>query len=117
MAAPAVIHDFQPESRWAVEVGFESQGFFLFAPAAHKPVHGQGARKQIEGQLGAFKPSGRELETGVKAGTTGPAGFDHFAAASAGNLHPTKCGRASAAVIAREGEIPDAQGEGGTQRV
>jgi len=117
VAAPAVIEDFEPEGGRAIQVSLEGESLFLLAPMTYQPLNRQRARQQLQSKMGVFKPPGRELKAGIKAGTSRPARLNYFAPTAASDLHPPKRGRALAPVIAREREVPDAQGDGGTQSV
>jgi len=48
------------ESGRKSHIGFEGQGFRLFAPATEKPMHGKWTRLQVNGEAGIFEPSGRK---------------------------------------------------------
>ena len=62
VSAPAMTHDFEMEAGRSAEVGFESQRFFLFAPSAQNPLHGQRPRTELHGDTGVFKTAGREVK-------------------------------------------------------
>ena len=59
VAAPAVVHDFKPEGRTAIEVGFEGERLFLLAPVAQNPLHRQRTRAKVQGQAGILEPARR----------------------------------------------------------
>ena len=47
MGAPVMSHDFQMKTRRAVQVGFESQRFFLLVPATHQPMNRNSTRPEL----------------------------------------------------------------------
>jgi hypothetical protein len=106
-SAPAMPHHFQMKAGRSAEVSLESQGFFLLAPAADQPGHGQGAGPELHGDVGVFEGARRELYAGVEAGTVEPAGVEDASLARTGRFHPAQSFRAPATIVGGKEEIPE----------
>ena len=109
MSAPAMPHYFQMKAWRTAQIGFEGQRFFLPVPAADQPLNRQSARPKFHRHARILKPTGREMQPRLQAGSSQPVGFQDASLAGARGLHPAQCSRAFFSIVGGKHDVPQPQ--------
>jgi ribosomal-protein-alanine N-acetyltransferase len=109
MSTPAMAKNFQAKRRGPIQISFEGQCFFLFVAAAYQPLNRKSAGPKFHRYTGILEPTGGKMQSGLKTGSSQPAGIQNPSLAGACVLDPAQGRRAFFSVVMRKHEVPQPQ--------